>query len=397
VETNRPPAGSTVSGDRVKLNGDRIRIEADQLTYDVESETITAEGNVIVTTDDAVYHTESVIYHTKDYTGTMGAFSANLKAQSRDFKITGAGVQLSQSETLVTDAGLTRCPLEKPHYQFTAKTITITGRVVHLENVVLRIKGIPVFYLSKLSINLDQTVPSLETGFSDEKGFRFAYNYLAAITPHFNWSLEGELTSRDESKIGLGLESTHTNYRNKFSLYYNLDAFWEVADVFNYENEDWFLSVDGNRQYSGTEERELGFGLTRKYWDTSLGRWQIGVLAREVSKEESAPLGGLYTGWRLDYNPRPNLILSYLGITSHTDREFGDLLEDYGLGDNWLYNVNIPIRNGYSLGLNGVYNSDRDGWIHQIYSIGHESCCFKTYLGYDTAKDSVEFKWNIKF
>lgn len=397
------PAGKAIleertSRDGVKLNGDRIRIEADQLTYDVGNKTITAEGNVTVTTEDSVYHTDSIIYNTDDYSGMMTTFTATVNADPRDLKVSGSGAKLSENETLVSEATLTRCIKENPHYQLTAREIRINGRQVNLKKVVLRLKGVPVFYLPKLSLNLDKRLPSLETGFSGEDGFKLKYNYLAAITSHINWSLEGELTSRDESKVGFGLESTNTAYQNKFKVLYNLDSFWEINDRYAYENDLLLFTVDGQREFSDDKERTFGVGLTRKYWETLLGRWQIGVLARNASKEEDATsYGGFYTGWRLDYNPRPNMVFSYLGITSHTDRQFGDLMDDYGLGDNWLYNISFPIYKEYSFEMNGVYNSDSGDWIHQIYSIHHESCCFSTYLGYDVAEDSIELSWNIKF
>lgn len=388
--------------ERVTLTTDRLYVEADEINYDLESGLAEAHGAVRVMIDGAQYDTETLTYNVTEATGTVTAFKGEIQSdESRSYLITGKGAVLREDTVVISDATLTRCPHKWPDYLFTAKEMTIRGENIRLKHVILRIKGVPAFYLPRLSFDQGTQFPDVHVGVGGDDGVYLTTGYDAPLTKHLNWFVDTKLSLKDESWAGLGVQTANLPYSNRIRMAYKFDGFWELSDSFTYEMDDWRFVASGFRQFSDSEEQQLGMTLTRKYWESPWGRWQIGGLVRDHTKEVAGQAyGGVYTGIRLDYNPHPYVILSYLGITSHTDREFGDLLEDekFGLGDNWLYNVNIPVsQKKYIFGMNGVYNSDGEGWIQQVFSIAKQSCAIRTVIGYDTADQSWELSWRLKF
>lgn len=383
--------------ERVIITGEKIHIEADQLTFDTETGVVEATGSVKVTIDDMVYYTESITYDMQKASGVMTSFNGTVYSE-RNVKLSGASVALSEDTTTISEVNLTRCELDNPHYQFSAKEVTIAGKKIRLERVVLRIKGVPVFYLPRLIMDLERKMPDVRIGYSNDDGLKYAFDYFAELTAHSNFLFSGDLSVNGESVLGFGLESTYQGLQNRLEFQYSSDTEWAFKDEFAFEDSHWLIAADVFHDFSSGGETQYGAKATRKYWETSWGSWQISVLAREATETEgSQKYGGFYTGWQVDYKPHPNVVLSYLRIDSHSSRDYGDLLEDYDLGDNWLYNLDVPVGDGYVIGVSGVYNSDDAGWIHQIFSVSKESCCFKTEISYDHAEDSLELSFRVKF
>lgn len=385
------------SSERVIITGEQVRIEADDLSFDTETGIVEATGSVKVTTDNMVYHTESITYDMQKSTGVMTAFNGTVYSE-RNVKLSGTSATISDETASISEVNLTRCELDHPHYQFSAKEVMIEGRKLHLERAVLRVKGIPVFYLPRLTLDLDRKMPDFRIGYSNDDGLKYAFDYLAELTANLGLFANGDLSVNGESTLGIGMKSTFQGMQNRLEFQYSTDTDWALMDELVFEDSNWLFAADVFHDFSSGGEKQYGAKVTRKYWETSLGSWQLGALAREVSKtEDFQEYGGFYTGWQLDYKPSSHVTLSYLRIDSHSSREYGDLMEDFGVGDNWLYDLRLPFGDGYTVGLNGVYNSDDDGWIHQIYSISKESCCFKTELSYDQAEDSLEVSFGMKF
>lgn len=387
------------ANERVTLTTDQLYIEADNINYDLESGLIEAEGEVEIEIDGARYNTETLTYNVKEAKGIATAFKGEIKSDdaSKDYLVTGEEAVLTGDTVIISKATLTRCPHKRPDYLFTAREMTIREEKIQLKHVVLRIKGVPAFYLPRLSFDQGTRFPDIHVDLGGDDGIALSTGYDAPLTDHLNWFTDTKLSLDDESWLGFGLQTARLPYSNRIRLAYNFDGFWQLDDHFAYELGNWRLTLGGSRQFSDTEESQLGMTLTRKYWESPWGRWQIGGLVRDHTKEiANQPYGGLYTGVRLDYNPHPYVVLSYLGIASHTDYEFGDLMEDFGIGDNWLYEVSVPFR-AYTLGMDGVYNSDGEGWIHQRFSISRQSCAFRTTIGYDFAEESFDLSWRLKF
>lgn len=388
----------TTASEKVKLVAKDLEIEAENLIYHMDTGLAEASGSVKLTVGEAVYYTEELTYNVKEAAGFTGAVQGAVKSKPRDYKLTGEKINLKAGTVEVTKATVTRCPLEKPDYLFTSRMVIIRGELVRLEKVVLRIKGIPVFYFPSLSFKLNKDLPDIEAGYNDEDGLRLKYKCLSVLSQNAALVFKGDLSTEDESEIGVGLDSNAGGFRNELNLMYNFELYWKVEERFSFESPNAFLVIDGFKDYSAVEHNELGFSLTRKYWATVLGSWQFGVLGRRVWSldDNDVKYGGVYSGIRLDYSPYPNLVVSYLGIKSYTDDNYGDLMEDFGVGNNLLYDLKIPVGKGYSLGMSGAYNQD-DHWIHQFYGIYKTFCCFKTSLGRDVVENEWKLNWNINF
>lgn len=388
----------TTAQKKVKLVDGNLLIEAEKLVYYGESGLVEASGGVKITQDNVNYQTEAITYNLKEEVGKAGIFTGVLHEEPRDFNVSGESIVLKNGTTEIGQAKITRCPRENPDYYFSAKSISIIENRVHLKRVVLRVKGIPLFYFPSLSFSMNQAMPETQIGYSEDDGFKFKYHYLSKLTNYTDLEFLGDLSIHGDSEVGIGLKTGTDNQQNHFNVIYNFDDYWKIKDQLLLSSNLFELNLDGVKEFSDQDQTEIGFKLTRKYWDTATGRWQVGILARQITAKNDSDIeyGGLYSGLRLDYNPNPYATVSYLYIKSHTDKEFGDLMEDFGIGDNLLYEFNVPLSKGFSIGLVGVYNED-DSWIKQSYTVARDSCCFKTSLTWERIENTWDFNWRIKF
>ena len=97
--------------------------------------------------------------------------------------------------------------------------------------------------------------------------------------------------------------------------------------------------------------------------------------------------------------PHPKVVLSYLWLKSFDEKGigFGDFLSDYKIGGNGMYSIRIPLEKDYSLDLTGTYNFEESEWLHRVYRVNKETCCFRTSIGWDEIENFWELTWNIKF
>ncbi|HOJ78393.1 MAG TPA: hypothetical protein PLZ08_10225 [Bacillota bacterium] len=396
---------TVIANDEVILISDNVRIEAATLKYNVDSGWVVANGGVKITFNGNLYYSEELEYNINEQIGSTAAFTATIKEQPRDLKIRGERLIVEEDSQAVDQARLTSCPEIKPHYEFSAKKITITAETIILNKTVLRVKGIPVFYYPQITLpkkNGNDSValnsPALKPGYSKEDGLTFDYQFETNLLSNSKLVWSGNLKTKTSSKVGLGLKIDTNNISNLLKVAYDFDDYWEIADYFYYNTERYFLVVDGVKDFSPKQHNETGFSITRKYWNSSLGRWQLGFLARQTWSDDENKLryGGIYSGIRLDYNPHPYVTISYLGIHSFTNKEYHDLMSDFGLGTNILYDIKLPINQEYQFGLEGTYNID-DGWYSQKYMIVRDSCCFKTTITYDVENNDWDLKLSIKF
>jgi lipopolysaccharide assembly outer membrane protein LptD (OstA) len=363
-----------------------LRIEAEKIRYEANIGLVKASGNVRVKNERSEYTTQHLSYNIMDMTGSTESFSAVLEGEPRDFFMVGRDLLINQTGTEFSKVKVTRCPKEKPDYTLSAKTVTVVGAKVSLKHVVLRIKGVPVFYFPVLTFYTDRSMPQLEPGWED--GMTLKYNYLLSSSPRSDWSFKGELLSKqDEAYVGMGLSTRYGKANNQFDISYYLDGHWKLADRYQYDIGNFAVTLDGSRNLSAEKESQLGVDLTRKYRETSIGRWRAGVSTRWVSALDSSDTeyGGIYSGFRLDYQPFNNVTLSYLGIRSHSQNDYRDLMEDFGVGGNGLYQVEIPINKTYKFDISGTYNFTDSKWYHQVYRLTMGDCCLKPTISYDQA------------
>jgi len=395
---------ATASKDVILTKGD-ITIECRKLIYNGKTGDVQASGNVKISTGKSVYQTETLNYNLNQETGDLPEFKGKIKGESRDYFFTGTEGTLAGKSGTISKATMTRCPKSKPDYVLRAKRIDYNGERIYLRRVVLKVKGIPLFYFPRLSFKTDNNdLPDVKLDYDHDDGLQLDIDYTGPVQNNRSWHFKGELSTKASKLIGFGVKNYFGDHlTNRTNLSFDSDGFWVIDDQFNYDTRLFNLNLDGIKEFSDDEETQLGIRLTRKYWKTFIGRWQFGVLARDLYALDSSnqEYGGTYWGHQLDYNPIKYVVLSYLRLDSdETNEDYGDFLEDedFKLGDNYLYNISIPLTEKYSLGLDGTYNADFDGyWVCRFYRIKYENCCFRLSAGWDDVDKSWEFKTKIKF
>lgn len=384
----------------VELTQKDQTITAKELHYQGKNGLVTASGGVKMFTGQATYQTETIRYNLQTKTGFLGRITATISAVDRNYSIVGDSMETIDGITSVKNAKLTRCEKHHPEYFYLAKRMTYDGQYLRLKHIILYVKGIPLFYFPYLSLNVNnKNLPRIEPRYDPDDGLSVRYDYSVPFGKNIDWRFQGELQTHDYSNLAFGITGSKGNFSNYAGTYYNFEGYLGVRDQLTHETPLLRTVIDGYRDFSNAEGNELGFSVTRKYWPTPAGRWQFGIQGRRVSKLDGsgAEYGGIYSGYRLDYNPYPNWTLSLLRLYSVEDKNYGDFMSDFKIGSNWIYDGGIPITQLYSFGLTGTYNSDQSLWIHRIYEIRRETDCIRWDFGWDDAVDSWVSKFKIKF
>lgn len=392
----------TTATQNVKLTRGEIIVYADRVTYFGNTGVVEAVGHVRLQNPSGEYRTENLRYNVFDSTGSLQAFTATLNGNPRDFQFKGQGIELQAAQSRVAQVAVTRCPKAKPDYTLNAKWVKIAGKKVQLKNVILKAKGVPVFYFPFLSFYTDQGMPELEPGFDKSDGVKLKGNWVIYTSEKSEWMFKGDISWRGEdSTLGVGNTTRFKDSNNQLDIMYNLDGWWKLTDTYTYDTHWLKVVADGFYNFSDDKRNEMGIRLTRKYWTTPVGEWQLGVLARRLKAVEGQNLdpeyGGTYTGIQLDYRINSNFKLSYLELGTVSGEDFRGLLEDFGLGSNALYEVNLPLKEGISMKFDGTYNFEESKWYHQIYSISRDTCCYKPTIFYDRADHSWGGSLRVKF
>ncbi|HYH01918.1 MAG TPA: OstA-like protein [Bacillota bacterium] len=395
----------TTATKKVKLTRGELIIYADRMVYDGNTGVVEAYDNVRLNNKQGDYLTDHLTYNVFTSTGNLEDFRATLKGTSRDFHLKGNELEMSPDSSKIAKVGITRCPKPNPDYVIKASRVKIIGTKVQLKHVVVKIKGIPVFYLPVLSFYTNLKMPDMQLAYSKTDGIRAKFDFMLLASPTSELIFKGDVSSKGvDSVAGMGYANRWGRSRNQVDVLYNFDGWWKLADVYTYETDLLLLTTDGYREFSETKNSQLSVGLTRKYWQTGIGEWQLGAYVRKVSAfnpnildQAEAEYGGTYSGVQLDYRPVSNVKLSYLRINSHTEADYQDLMEDFGVGDNFLYEVGLPLNQDLKLSFNGTYNASESKWYHQIYSVTKVGCCLSPTVSYDSADDSWEVKAGFRF
>lgn len=386
---------------RVRMTRGKMTLTAAKLTFNNHTGWLEATGGVRVVSEREEYRTETIRYNLKDSSGQLGQFTGTVAGVDRDYRIAGGQASLSGETMEVKDAGLTRCPKPNPDYWFSAKQIRLSGEEIHLERVVLKLKGVPVFYYPRLTLKQGKRLPRFDLGYNKDDGMRFNYEYTSPVNSHQDWRFRGELNSREPSKIAMGLGNNWDHFNNAFDIEYNSDGFLTMVHEFEADYPLLKFRLDGRADLASEAEREARATLTRKYWETPIGNWQAGLTAGYLYQHTGSGIDeGVFGGYRLDYNPSRFWTLSYLQLYDLHGGDWNQLqeefLDDYKLGGNLLYDINLPLNDQLRFMVSGTYNFDRSDWIRQVYGFVSDGCCFKTTLGWDVAEDSLELAFQIK-
>jgi hypothetical protein len=391
----------------MKNNG--LRIETGQLTYDTGAGIVKAPGLVKVTNSQTVLMINSLTYNLKNNTGSGGALEGTITKtdDGRDSSVTGKKLEIKNETEVIEDATVTRCPRPDPDYIFKAKRVTMEGKRVHLASVVLYIKGIPVFYLPHLTLHPDQKrdFPEIQLNYDNTKGVIIKEQSVSAINDKLDFHTDVSIETLGKSNVGVGLGYQFTKpLANHVFVNNDLKGFWNIRDMVTYNTQSFLVVADALAPLSSGNEYQSGISITRKYWQGWGGNWQVGILARSVSKldETATKYGGTYAGYQLDYKPVDNLTLSVLRLDNY---EGSGIYKDFEVytGYNLLYNWTVPLSTSFDLNLSGRYNfsgtdylsnvhyNDPQYWISQKYDLIYNSCCWAINLGWDQVYKSWNF------
>ncbi|MGH9348081.1 MAG: LPS-assembly protein LptD, partial [Vicinamibacterales bacterium] len=137
-----------------------VKLFADELDLHTDTDTLTASGNVVFTNLEGRISAERVEFNTRTQTGTFhqasGIMSLGPKAervqfgnQDPDVYFYGDTVsKIGEKKYRITRGGFTTCVQPTPRWELTSGSVTLNLQdYALLTNTVLRVKGVPVFYL----------------------------------------------------------------------------------------------------------------------------------------------------------------------------------------------------------------------------------------------------------
>jgi LPS-assembly protein len=137
-----------------------VRFFADEADYFTDTGILTAKGNVVFTNPEGRISAERLEFNTKTQTGTFhqasGILSLGPKAervqfgnQDPDVYFYGDTVsKIGPKKYRITRGGFTTCVQPTPRWELSSGTLTLNlNDYAFLTNTVLRVKGVPVFYL----------------------------------------------------------------------------------------------------------------------------------------------------------------------------------------------------------------------------------------------------------
>ena len=413
--------GNVVASGKVELTSQKpeSKITAAKMTYDLNTGRVIASGGVTLWNGNGIYRTESVQYNINEANANLATFTGEIKGLTRDYKITGNSLETKGEQGKIGKTTLTRCTQPNPEYVLTAKKITYDSQYVHLENVVLKVLGVPVFYYPYFTFRMDeQAAPYVELGVTNEDGFWLKTEFFTPGKFISDLRYIARFTALRDSDLGVGLKTSAGAVTNRINLLYRFDSPWKetaaapsylrVEDRFGYNTKLISLSIDGAEDFNDTtNKKELGFNLTRNYWQGWFGNWQVGIIGRNITEEIAGKdYGGTYGGYRVDYKPNRYMTFSSLWLKSFTptvskydegDQTYLDLMPDFKLGQNFLYNLSVPVYKEYSAGLYYTFNTSRSMWIHRGYVFSRATDCLYTALSFDDIANKWSFNWNIRF
>ena len=149
---------------------------ADVAEYDTDTDIVSASGNVVLTNAEGRISADRIEFNTKTQTGTFyqasGIVSLGPNAERVQFGNQDPDVyfygdivaKIGERKYRITRGGFTTCVQPTPRWELTAGTLTLNLQdYALLTNTVLRVKGVPVFYVPLAYYPMDDTQRS--TGF----------------------------------------------------------------------------------------------------------------------------------------------------------------------------------------------------------------------------------------
>ncbi|MCP4481730.1 MAG: LPS-assembly protein LptD [bacterium] len=287
-EVFRDPRKNQVSAQgNVKANYQGTVIYADHIEYFEDSEIANADGEVRLRDSEHYMKGENLEYNLLLSSGVM----RNAKALAYSWIVRGREMfRHSKDLATIAPAKISSCDHDKPHYYFRASKVKVYfGRKMVAYNVVLFIKGIPVFYfpvfvqsLKDKKIDISVTVGQgrvdgnyIKTTVKYDLGGNEKITLYVDKYEYRGWGLgtlfEYQKDSVNSGSIYLyGIDDTIDDIRKRtFRMNHiqKLSKRWQSYTKINYQNDE---SFDQDLLYSNVAEEGVSRVNTNIYSYTSL-------------------------------------------------------------------------------------------------------------------------------
>lgn len=202
--------GTSVFTGDVEVLRDNQKLNANRATYNRLTEQVTAQGDVKLRDSEILIESEQAEWSMLDDQGAM--INAKYRVRQQNARGNASSVfRQGTSKTDLNDATYTTCAEDDEFWILEADEVNLNHdtAVGTAEDVVLRIKGVPVFYTPYISFPLNDErksgflIPSI--GNSDETGFDLSTPYYWNIAP----DQDATITPRYMSDRGLQLNGEY--------------------------------------------------------------------------------------------------------------------------------------------------------------------------------------------
>ncbi len=217
AQTGAPPAVRILArtqertANRIFASGDvevrygEILLFADRVEYDPETKDCRAEGNVVVQSGREVLRGERLLFNLESGRGSIEEASG-LIAPTLLFE--AARIERRQADLYsLTKGFLTACTQPNPRWSFGLSRAEVrTDDRLELWDAVVRIKGVPVFYLPYLSYPLKERATGFlmpRLGFGGSKGFSLSQSFYWAMAPNLDATVGVDLYAARGAGAGL--------------------------------------------------------------------------------------------------------------------------------------------------------------------------------------------------
>jgi hypothetical protein len=401
----------TLADGNVRLTQNMVTLTANGLSFQDQTGLVTATGDARLESATEKYVSPIINYNLNTMMGDTGQLRGVVNSSGKNYYLTGGKAQIDHGVTEITPAGLTRCPRTVHKcYIFSSRKMRLKGNDVYLEKVVIKILGIPVFYLPRLHLRQNSEAPSISmtANEGDEPDLSNPHGgsdyYSDKIRSNFIYKIAVNTNRPSKVAVGRGYKWRRYFFNSKVQI--NSDGCFSLVDDCGFKWKKFYLTLDTRIDLNSEPERELGLTLNRQTWDTGFGLLKLGLSTRFLSSEaDGEDYQGVYGAFRLDYQPFSFFSCTYYYLTgwSGSRRDWtkleADYMEPYNylLGGNFIYNATFPLNPYYRIINKGSYNFKESSWTSLSLGLDREVCCIKAGFGWDFAKEQVELRFKLNY
>jgi lipopolysaccharide export system protein LptA len=401
----------TVAEGNVRLAKDTLTLTARRLAFEDQTGLVTATGDAQLMSPTEKYTSPVIHYNLKTLMGDTGGLLGVVNSSGKNYYVTGKKSEIDHDVTEITPAGLTRCPRTGHNcYIFSSKKMRLQGNDVYLEKVVIKIIGVPVFYLPHLHLRQNDEAPSFDMTANEGDGPDLskpgggATEISDKLRSRWIYKIAVNTTRPSQLLVGRGYKWNRYFFNTKVAL--NSGGFFSLVDDCGIYWRKYYLTLDGKLDLNSEPQQELGLTLNRRTWDTGYGLLKLGLATRLLAtKDDGQDYQGVYGALRIDYQPFSLFSCTYFYLTdlSGARRDWEKIEDDfmepynYRLGGNFMYNATLPLNPYYRIINKGSYNFDDSSWTSLSLGLDREVCCIKAGFSWDFAKEQVELRFKLNY